>query len=63
MPRKKITPEEAEARIEDYLWMRKHGETFERAAVRLGVTEKALERFLRRHGYSVIRAEKDEVAA
>jgi len=49
------TPE-AEARIEDYLFMREHGETFERAAARLGLSPDSLGRFLNNHGISIDRS-------
>lgn len=40
------SPDFYDARYEDAMFMLDNGETFERAAARLGMTPKALEKFL-----------------
>lgn len=50
--------EASQAKIEDALFMLDNGEDWDRAAARLGMTGKSLDRLLRRAGYKVMRSER-----
>lgn len=47
----RLTDQDHTARLEDLRWMQASGENAAGAAARLGISEKALEKWCRRHGH------------